>query len=171
VRGLQFVILMSVLWGCSTAGPQPGTTRETQKPVKSDTAQEPALGMQAQPAEVVLEAETFELKNAKIVEIKGASGGKAILFEMDTGVATLTVPMKKGTYEVTAYGQGVDEEQDAFYVAVGSYEERVFPDEYGKIVATKAFRVVVPQDGPCKVVISAAEPNVHVDRIVIKPVL
>jgi len=118
----------------------------------------------------VLECETFKLDHAKVLDLAGASGGKAVLFDSETCGAETSVPLTKGTYEVTLFIQGTDEDQDAVYLSVAGIEYRLFPEDYGKVMAVEPFTVEVAKDGAVKVVLMAAETGVYLDKVVLKKV-
>ena len=74
----------------------------------------------------------------------------------------------KGTYEITVYAQGADDRHDAFYVSLAGVEQRRFPSEWGKVIATKAVTVNIERAGDQTLTIRAAESGVHIDRVVLK---
>lgn len=147
--------------GEPTARPTPAAGGAVGKPAPP----EPALLEEA-----VLEVEEFKLDEAEVKDLAGAGGGKAVLFAEETAGAETVVPLKKGTYQVTLYAQGSDEDHDAVYLSVAGIENRVYTPEWGKVVACEPVVVVVPKDGPCKVVLLAAETGVYLDKVVLKRV-
>jgi hypothetical protein len=121
--------------------------------------------------EVVLEVESFTLKNATVKDLAGASGGKAVLFDKaEESSATKEVQLKAGKYEAVVYVQAADEDTDAFYLTVGGEESRLFPEEYGKVLPAKAVAFEVKADGAVKLELKASEEaGMLLDRVVIKP--
>jgi len=121
--------------------------------------------------ELVLEAESFTLKDAGVKELAGASGGKAVLFDKeDASSATKEVELKAGKYEAVVYVQAPDADKDAFYLVINGEENRLFPEEYGKVLPTKAAAFEVKKDGAVKLELKASEETgLFVDRVVIKP--
>jgi len=123
------------------------------------------------PGELVLEVEAFtKLEEAQVKDLAGASGGKAVFFDSETSAAETSVPLTKGTWEVTLFMQGTDEDQDAVYLDVAGTEQRLFPQDYGKVMAVEPFTVEVAKDGAVKVVLMAAETGVYLDKVVLKKV-
>jgi len=120
--------------------------------------------------DVTLEVEAFKLDEAEVKDLAGASGGKAVLFGSETSGAETAVPLTKGTYQVTLYMQGADEDRDAVYLSVAGIENRLFAQEWGKVFACETVTVVVAKDGPVKVVLLAAETDVYLDKVVLKRV-
>jgi len=131
-----------------------------------------AVGYQGSPQRVtVLEMEKAALTKAVVKDLAGAGGGKAVLLTDESSEATLTVNLKKGTYELTFYGLAPSYDEDAFYVRVGDGEEmRLVISDTGKLLPSKPVRFTVDKDGPCKILVSFAEENVQLDRVEIKPV-
>jgi hypothetical protein len=166
-------VAVGLLVGCKETGEVPVVetpTVEVAPPVAppvTPPVMPPAVGV------VTLEVETFKLDEAEVRDLAGASGGKAVLFNSETSGAETSVPLKKGTYEVTLYMQGADEDHDAVYLSVAGIENRLYADEWGRVVVgavpdQERFTVAVPKDGPCKVVLLAAETDVYLDRVVLK---
>jgi hypothetical protein len=120
---------------------------------------------------VVLEAESFTLKDAEVKDLAGAGGGKAVLFaKEDTGSAVKEVTLKAGKYEAVVYVQAPDEDKDAFYLVINGDENRLFPEEYGKVLPAKAVAFEVKQPGAVKIELKASEEaGVFIDRVVIRP--
>jgi hypothetical protein len=130
-----------------------------------------AAAPRAPASEIVLEAEEFKLTNVKVKDVKGASRGKAILLMTEDGKAETTVRIAKGTYRVEVYMQGQDGSSDAVQVSVAGIEMRFFDGDYGKIrlgATNGDDEVEIKKDGDYPVVISWAEPDVLVDRVVLK---
>jgi hypothetical protein len=146
------------LLGC--AGPAAGPAAETAKP--------------AVPVEkngvITLEIEDFPtLKDAKAMPLTGAGGGKAVLFDKETSLATTTVNLKKGTYEVTLYIQAVDPDHDAVLLSINGSENRLFTNDYGNVVpASDPFTFEMAADGPCVIQLKPAELDVQLDRVELK---
>ena len=125
--------------------------------------------------EIVLEAEGLALKDCAAKSLAGASGGKAVLFDKESSEARGTVELKKGKYKAVVYMEGASDDEDAVYVTVGQGSKtRVFADEHGAVVAgtlyeseDQFFTVTIDKEGPCSVVLTTAEKNVYVDRVVL----
>ena len=141
---------------------------------KGGTTSKPTT-TQAAPPEMkdglmTLEVETFTLEDATVKDLQGATGGKAVLFDKETSSAKTTVTLKKGNYEVTVFVQGVDPDHDAFFLSVAGEESRLFPAEYGKVVAADPVKVEVKQDGAVAIALAAAETGLYLDKVVVKAV-
>ena len=121
--------------------------------------------------EVVLEVKSFTLKDAEVKDLAGASGGKAVLFDKeDASSATKEVVLKAGKYEAVVYVQAPDADKDAFYLVINGEENRLFPEDYGKVLPTQAAAFEVKKDGAVKVELKASEETgMYLDRVVIKP--
>ncbi len=118
-----------------------------------------------------VEVEEFALTNAKVQELDNASGGKVVVLQDDTSRAEMTVQLSKGNYQVTVYALGPSGEEDAFYLTAGEqWEERLFPFSPGEILPAQDVSLTQQADGPCKIVIRFAEPNVQLDRVEFKRV-
>jgi len=152
---------------------------ETPKPVAPAPAPAPAEVKPVAPVapvaplagEIVLEVESFTLKDAAVKELAGASGGKAVLFDKeDASSATKEVVLKAGKYEAVVYVQAPDADKDAFYLVINGEENRLFPEDYGKVLPTQAAAFEVKKDGAVKVELKASEETgMYLDRVVIKP--
>jgi hypothetical protein len=165
----------------------PKTEAPKTEPPKTETPKaeapktEPAKPVEVKPAEVkpaepvagevVLEAESFTLKDAEVKDLAGAGGGKAVLFaKEDTGSAVKEVTLKAGKYEAVVYVQAPDEDKDAFYLVINGDENRLFPEEYGKVLPAKAVAFEVKQPGAVKIELKASEEaGMFLDRVVIRP--
>jgi hypothetical protein len=114
-----------------------------------------------------VEVEDFELTNAKVMDLEGASGGKTVVLEDASGKAEATIPLSKGNYEITVYGLGPSYEEDAFFLTVdGNAEQRMWMESPGDIVPTMEYYSYTQQaDGPCHIMLSYIEPNVELDRV------
>jgi len=114
-----------------------------------------------------VEVEEFDLTNAQVQELDGASGGKVVVLRDKNGKAEATIKLRKGSYEITVYALGPSYDEDAFYVTVGNNaQERRWPERPGEILPTlDVVNFTQKADGPCKILISFAEPNVQLDRV------
>ena len=118
-----------------------------------------------------VEVEEFTLTNAKVQELDNASGGKVVVLQDDTSRAEVTIELSKGNYQVTVYALGASGEEDAFYLTTGEqWEERLYPASTGEILPAQDVSLTQQADGPCKIVIRFAEPNVQLDRVEFKRV-
>ena len=144
---------------------------KTEPPKAEPPKTEPVKPVEALAGEMVLEAESFTVKDAEVKDLAGAGGGKAVLLSKeDTSYAVKEVALKAGKYEATAYVQAPDEDKDAFYLVINGDENRLFPEEYGKVLPAKAVTFEVKKDGAVKIELKASEEaGVLVDRVVIKP--
>jgi len=117
-----------------------------------------------------LEVEEFKLTNAKVQQLKGASGGKVVVLQDENGKAESTIPLKKGNYEITVYALGPSSDEDAFYLTVGdNAQERRWPKNPGEILPTlDVVNFTQKADGPCDILLRFAEPNVRLDRVEFK---
>ena len=119
-----------------------------------------------------VEVEEFDLTNAKVQELDGASGGKVVVLQDENGKAEATIPLRKGSYEITVYALGPSHEEDAFYMTVGdNAQKRRWPEKPGEILPTlDVVNFTQRADGPCDILIRFAEPNVQLDRVQFKKV-
>ena len=178
MRTVSALLLVCLVLGLAAGCKEPGKTVEAVEVKPPAELPKPPEVVKPAPVppkpalleETTLEVETFKLDEAEVKDLAGASGGKAVLFASETAGAETVVPLKKGTYEVTLYAQGSDEDHDAVYLSVAGIENRVYTPEWGKVVACEPVVVVVPKDGPCKVVLLAAETGVYLDKVVLKRV-
>jgi len=113
-----------------------------------------------------VEVEEFDLLNAQVQELEGASGGKVVVLQDESGNAEATIKLSKGNYEITVYGMGPSSDEDALFLKVGDKEQRMWMESPGDIVPTLEF-VTFSQEakGPCDISLSFAESNVQLDRI------
>ena len=114
-----------------------------------------------------VEVEEFDLTNAEIVELEGASGGKTVMLQDASGKAEATIKLSKGSYEVTVYGLGPSYDEDAFYLSIGSeMQQRMWMESPGDIVPTlEYYNHSQEADGTCHILLSFIEPNVELDRV------
>jgi hypothetical protein len=119
-----------------------------------------------------VEVEDFNLTGAKVLDLEGASGGKSVVLQDDTGKAEATIRLSKGGYEIIVYGLAPSYEEDAFFMKVGgNAEQRMWMESPGEIVPTLEYVAYTQEaDGPCDIVITYAEPNVELDRVQFKRV-
>ncbi len=117
-----------------------------------------------------VEVEEFDLTSAEVQELEGASGGKVVVLQDESGKAEATIKLSKGNYEVTVYALGPSFDEDAFFVTVGNSEQqRRFPESPGEILPTgEVVAFTQEADGPCSIVLQFAESNVQLDRIEFK---
>jgi len=114
-----------------------------------------------------VEVEEFDLTNAQVQELEGASGGKVVVLQDENGKAEATIKLSKGNYEITAYALGPSSDEDAFYLTVGdNAQERRWPENPGEILPTLDVVTFAQEaDGPCDILLRFAEPNVQLDRV------
>ena len=119
-----------------------------------------------------VEVEEFDLTNAEVQELEGASGGKVVVLQDESGKAEATIQLSKGNYEITVYALGPSSDEDAFYLTVGdNAEERRWPENPGEILPTlDVVNFTQEADGPCDILLRFAEPNVQLDRVQFKHV-
>ena len=92
---------------------------------------------QAVAGEVTLASADMKLTDAEMKDLAGATGGKAILLNMESSKAAATVTLKKGKYKIIVYEMAPDASQDAIMVRMGvasevhvsSCDGKDFPDE------------------------------------------
>lgn len=119
---------------------------------------------------VVREVEAFKLTDAKVEDLKGASGGKVVVMTTDAGEAELSVTLKKGAYELKVYGLAPSYDEDAFYLTVGDGEEkRLVISDINKVLPSAPYAFTVAKDGACRILITYGEDNVKFDKVVIAP--
>ena len=169
--GMAWAVAVCVAWwvgGCGSTGPeQSATPAPAPAPTSVTTVKAPA-------GEIVLEAETCTLKDCAAKELRGAGGGKAVLMDKDSSQAQGTVDLKKGKYKVVVYMQGASADEDAVYITLGQGSRtRAFAEEHDAIVPAtlyesedQFFMALIDKDGPCSVLLTTAEKNVYVDRVV-----
>jgi hypothetical protein len=114
-----------------------------------------------------VEAEEFDLTNAKVQKLEGASGGKVIVLEDESGKAEATIKLSKGNYLITVYGLGPSYDEDAFYLKVGNNTtQRMWMESPGDIVPTLETATFSQEaNGPCDIMLRFAESNVQLDRV------
>jgi len=128
-------------------------------------------------ADLVLEAETFKLKNAEVVADNDASGKKAIKLLNADAEATLEITLEPGTYILSVTEKSPSGDHDAFYAGVDELNQRFFPDKYdvwqevGKVLefevakaGKKTVKIAVNWPGVKK----KGEDGMLIDKIVIK---
>jgi hypothetical protein len=128
-------------------------------------------GVKPTAKETVLQVADFKITNAKVVALKGASKGKAVHINAEKDRAETMVTLAKGSYQLEVYIQSHDGDTDAVFVTVAGNEMRFFNDEYDKVglctpVAEDLFEI--KKDGDYPVIVHFAEPNVYVDRVVLR---
>ncbi len=114
-----------------------------------------------------VEVEEFNLTNAKVQELEGASGAKVVVLQDESGKAEATIKLSKGNYEITVYGLGPSPDEDAFFLKVGDKAvQRMWMESPGNIVPTLETATYNQEaDGPCDISLSFAESNVQLDRV------
>jgi hypothetical protein len=114
-----------------------------------------------------VEVEEFNLTNAHVQELEGASGGKVVVLDDESGKAEATIKLCKGNYKITVYGLGPSPDEDAFFLKVGDKAaQRMWMESPGDIVPTpESVTFNQEADGPCNISLSFAEPNVQLDRV------
>lgn len=119
-----------------------------------------------------VEVEEFDLTNADVQQLEGASGGKVVVLQDEHSQAKATIELSEGNYEITVYALGPSSLEDAFYVTVGdSVEQRRWPEYPGDIVPSlDVVHFAQEADGPCDILLRFAEPNVQLDRVQFKHV-
>lgn len=119
-----------------------------------------------------VEVEDFNLTSAKVLDLEGAGGGKVVVLQDDNSKAETTIPLSKGSYEITVYGLAPSYDEDAFFMKVGdNAEQRMWLESPGDIVPTLEYVAYAQQaDGSCNILITYAEPNVELDRVQFKRV-
>jgi len=195
MRAVTWIVvacLVCVLAGCGEENaPAPGKppTMSATKPAATPATKAAAPAQPVKPAPVapatkvatapagagpvVLEAEKCTLKDCAAKDLSGASG-KAVLFDKDTSEAQGTVELKKGKYKVVVYVQGASADEDAVFITIGDGKKmRVYANPRGSVVPAtlmgsedEFFTATIDKDGPCKVLLTMAEKNVYVDRVV-----
>ena len=119
----------------------------------------------------VLEAESFELFEAEIVQADGASGGRAVLFGSPASRAVRSVEVPAGRYIISVHLNGPDSNQDDIYLTIAGGEPlRICPTSYGNFAAIHAARLNVIEPGLITLVLSSAETGMTIDRIEIAPI-
>ena len=124
-----------------------------------------------QPAAFEVEnAKCFKLTDAKVVELEGAGGGKAVVLTTANGEAVAQVVLPPGTYNLVVYGYAPSYNEDRFYVTVGDYPEaKMVMSAIKKVAPSNALKFKVDKLGPVKIRISFGEDNVQFDRVLITP--
>ena len=119
-----------------------------------------------------VEVEEFDLTNAEVQELEGASSGKVVVLQDYDSKAETTIQLSKGKYKVIVYLLGPSEDEDAFYLKAGSSaEERLYPEEQGGIQPTvNSVDLTQEADGSCNILLTFGEPNVQLDRVEFKRV-
>lgn len=127
--------------------------------------------------DIVLEAETFKLKNAEVVADNDASGKKAIKLLNADAEATLEVSLEPGTYILAVTEKSPDGDHDAFHAGIDDQYQRFFPDKYnvwqevGKVLeftvdkaGKKTVKIAVNWPGVKK----KGEDGMLIDKVVLK---
>jgi len=119
-----------------------------------------------------VEVEDFDLTNAKVLDLEGAGGEKAVVLQDETSKAQATIKLSKGSYEISVYGLAPSYDEDAFNVTVGGNEQqRMWIESPEEILPTLEYVALTQEaDGPCDIVITYIEPNVELDRVEFKHV-
>jgi hypothetical protein len=114
-----------------------------------------------------VEVEDFELFNAKVLDLEGASGEKSVVLQDDSSKAKATIKLSKGRFEISVYGLAPSYEEDAFYVTVADNEQqRMWIESPEDILPTLEYVAHTQEaDGPCDIVITYIEPNVELDKV------
>jgi len=153
-----------------SATPVPsGTPAGSATPAPATKAAAPAPA-----GEIALRSDKLTLKDCDLKALVGATGGKAVLMDKDSSQAQGTVELKKGKYKVVVYAQGGSADEDAVFITIGDGRKtRVYAKDHGSVVPANLvgsedqfFTVTIDKDGPVTVLLTMAEKNVYVDRIV-----
>ncbi len=125
------------------------------------------------PDEVTLEVENFKLTAAEVVDLKDAGGGKAVKFVGESSRAEKEVLLRRGTWEAVLYMKGEDSERDAVYLSLADVKARLYQTDgmLGEAITADVEPVAeIAADGAYKLVLTFAEPDVKLDRIILKKV-
>jgi hypothetical protein len=114
---------------------------------------------------LVVEGESFLLERVQLRELKGASGGKAVLFDYLDGFAKRTVKLKPGSYEVMAYIYAPHREADAFFMKLAGSYERICADKKQEVSTCTKMTVKVDKPGGYELRLEPAETNFMIDRV------
>jgi len=76
------------------------------------------LSAAERPKLTVLQIESFELTNAPVEEMKGAGGGKVVVFGSEKSKAVTEIELPSGWYEAVLYVWAEDEESDCTYLMI-----------------------------------------------------
>jgi len=138
-------------------------------PAKPEAAAPADLPKVAVGAGKVLEVESFKLSGGAAVKpLAGASGEKAVLFTDTKGRVEVRLALEAGAYAFVVFVQARDAKHDAFFVSLGEKEHRLFPKEFGKVMATRPLVARLPAAAEMVFAIHAAETDVYIDRVVVK---
>lgn len=121
---------------------------------------------------VTLEAESFSLENAEVVDRPAAGGGRAILFGTRDGRARINASLRKGVYGVEVHLEGRGEEHDAVFFRVDRQSYRFYQDQRGRFAPGKVWGarealIDIPRTGDHEVTLEKIESDVAVDRVVL----
>ncbi len=154
IRIIVLAVLTIAMIGCSST-PDSGDSAAGQY-VKADGT-------------IVVEVEGFKLTDAEVKELASAAGGKTVVLKGDNSKVEGTVNLKKGEYVVILYAMGPSQDEDACYMTIGAgAEERVYPEDVEAVLPTMEVYHTQKEDGPCSILITFAEENVHLDRVEFK---
>lgn len=134
----------------------------------------PAAAGEAKP--LVLQIEAFKLTNTKAVKMKGASGGKVVVFADEKAKAETTFKLPSGWYEGTLYVWAKDDTSDTTHLLIeaddyeaGVSELPVCPWDKKKIAPCFPMKFRVGDaNQERKIVLRADDLGVRIDRLEIK---
>ncbi len=134
--------------------------------LRADAAK-PAFAAAPSRIVAVLDVKSFDLSEAKLAELKGAGGGKAVVFTGPKSNAVGSVQHPPGEYRLALYVLAMDDDHDATALRInGEAEHRLWPASKNKLVACEEvvpFRVT--KEGRQTIELSTAETGVFLDRI------
>jgi len=120
---------------------------------------------------LTLEGENFELKEqAKVEELAGASGGKALFFPGENNKALLEPVLEKGFYNVTVFSRTDVYANDSFSLTFNGIEKKLWQDGIKKIARCKTFSISLPENRKYRLEILSAKTPVYIDRIELEKV-
>jgi hypothetical protein len=121
---------------------------------------------------VALEAEAMRLTEASPQAMKGASGGKVVVFDSAKSAAETSVKLSAGTYQLVVFVHATDTRHDSLFVRVGEGpERRLYPSIVRQITACVVDPPLeIPAPGEYSVRLRPDETGVAVDRIMFAPV-
>lgn len=134
-------------------------------------------GAASEPAPpIVVGAGEFDIEGgATLKALEGATGGKAILFETESAVATARVRLEAGTYDAALFLRGPDFVHDGLDVTVdGGAPFRMYNNDHGRFGPAKvkyggrAFEIRVAEAREVVIVVRPGETGVYVDRLEIR---
>lgn len=124
--------------------------------------------------DTVLGPGDFTLRDARVVGLPEASGGKAVLLDRESSAAEAALKLDRGVYRIWAHLKTRDAEHDSIWVSVRNQKWKIWSEDWGRMACRGGrygimdIRFLVEDDNPVPMRVAAKETGVLLDRLVVR---